>query len=37
MEAIPCNAAAVRPLTSHQEKLDEPDMWDTAVEVGTNS
>ena len=39
LEAAPHKAAAVRPLTTYHEnsKLDEPDMQDTAGEVGTNS
>ena len=40
LEAALHKAAAVQPLTTHHEnleKLDEPDMQDTAGEVGTNS
>ena len=40
MEATPDKAAAVRPPITHHEKLsklDEPDMQDTAGEVGTSS
>ena len=38
LEAAPYKAAAVRPLTTHHKlsKSDEPDIWDTAGEVGTN-
>ena len=40
LETAPHKAAAVRPLTYHYKKLsmlDEPDMRDTAREVGVNS
>ena len=40
MEATPHKAAAVEPLNTHHanyQKLDEPDMRDTAGEVRTNS
>ena len=40
LEAAPHKAAAVRPPTSHHEKLsklDKPDMQDTAGEAGTSS
>ena len=39
LEAAPDKAAAVRPPITHHEnfKLDEPDMRDTAGEMGTNS
>ena len=42
LEAAPHKAAAVRPLTTHHpswklSNLDEPDIWDTAREVGMNS
>ena len=37
LEPAPYKAAAVWPPTTHQEKLDEPDMWNTAGEVGMNS
>ena len=40
LEAAPNKAAAVRPPTTYHEKiskLDEPDMRDTAGEVGTSS
>ena len=40
LETAPHKTAAVRPPTIHHEKLsklDEPDMWDTAGEVGTSS
>ena len=34
LEATAHKAAAVRPPTSHHEKLDEPDLQDTAAEAG---
>ena len=39
LEDAPHEAAVVRPFTTHHEhsKLDEPDMWDTAGKVRTNS
>ena len=37
LEATLHKAAAVQPLTTHLEKLDRPDIRDTAGEVGPNS
>ena len=40
LEATPRKAAAIRPPTTHHKKLsklNEPDMRDTAGEVGTSS
>ena len=40
VEAATHKTAAVRPPTTHHEKLsklDEPDMWDTTGEIRTNS
>ena len=36
-EATPHKAPTIRPPTTHHEKLDEPDMQDTAGEAGTSS
>ena len=40
LKAAPHKAASIWPLTTHHEKLsklDKPDMWDNAGEVGMNS
>ena len=37
LAATPHKAPTIRPPASHHEKLDEPDMQDTAGEAGTSS